>query len=191
MCKRQIKIRNCTAINVEVSKTLLYNNTARAARQCTYRYGDQGVDRRILLKWILQEESLGLWTEFMWLRTVTGDRLLTRQWTFWFHKRREISWLTQCTMTFEEHCFTHSVSLSNHTPGGGGGFLWELGTTNITDVKQFTTSLLGPNFEISRLMLDGLLTVVGSHTSGQTVLWLYCYCPNFILFCGAFQSGII
>jgi hypothetical protein len=37
---------------------------------------DQGVDMRVILKWILEKWGCRVWIEFMWLRIGTGDGLL-------------------------------------------------------------------------------------------------------------------
>jgi hypothetical protein len=34
---------------------------------------DQRIDRRIILKWILGKQGLGVWTGFLWLRIGTSD----------------------------------------------------------------------------------------------------------------------
>jgi hypothetical protein len=45
---------------------------------------------------ILENSSWRVWTGFIWVRISTSGGLFwTRKWTFWFHKRREISWLAQ------------------------------------------------------------------------------------------------
>jgi hypothetical protein len=37
---------------------------------------DQDVNGRIILKWILKEQSRRVWTGFFWIRIGTGDGLL-------------------------------------------------------------------------------------------------------------------
>jgi hypothetical protein len=38
--------------------------------------GYQGVDRRIILRWILRKWDVGVWTGLSWLRIGTGGRNL-------------------------------------------------------------------------------------------------------------------
>jgi hypothetical protein len=40
------------------------------------RWGDQGVDGRIILRWISKKQGVGVWTGFSWLRIETGGRHL-------------------------------------------------------------------------------------------------------------------
>jgi hypothetical protein len=40
---------------------------------------DFGLDRRIILKWILKKQTEGMWTGFIWLKIGTNGRLLCRQ----------------------------------------------------------------------------------------------------------------
>jgi hypothetical protein len=39
-------------------------------------FEQQGLDERIVLKWISQEVGWGIWTGFIWLRIETGGGLL-------------------------------------------------------------------------------------------------------------------
>jgi hypothetical protein len=37
---------------------------------------DLGIDRRIILEWILKKQVGRVWNEFIWLRTGTSDRFM-------------------------------------------------------------------------------------------------------------------
>jgi hypothetical protein len=50
-------------------------------------WGDQGVDGRIILRWIFRKWNVGVWTASGWLRIGTGGgRLWVRCGTFGFRK---------------------------------------------------------------------------------------------------------
>jgi hypothetical protein len=64
---------------------------------------DLSVDKRIVLKWILGKYDGKVWTASVWLRMETsGWLLLSRQWTFGFHKMWVISWLTNWLLSSQE-----------------------------------------------------------------------------------------
>jgi len=39
-------------------------------------FGDRGADGRIILKFILKKQHMGVWTGFIWLRIATSGGLL-------------------------------------------------------------------------------------------------------------------
>ena len=65
--------------------------------------GDPDTDERIILKWILRQWDLGVWTGSSWLGIVTGcGHLWMRWWAFGFHKMRGISWLAENRLASQE-----------------------------------------------------------------------------------------
>jgi len=75
---------------------------------------DRGVDGWKMLKGILNKQSGNVWIGFIWLRKgTTGGLLRTQQWTFGFHKRRGISWLSEWLLACQGgHCWMELVCFS-------------------------------------------------------------------------------
>jgi hypothetical protein len=67
------------------------------------RWGDRGVDGRIMLGWIFRKWYVGVCTGLGWLMIgIGGGRLWVRWGTFGFHKTRGISWLAANRLASQE-----------------------------------------------------------------------------------------
>ena len=74
-------------------------------------WGDQDIDGRLILRWLLMKWEGVVGTGWSWLRIGTGGgRLWGREWTLGFHKMRGISWLAAKPVSFSRRTLLHGVS---------------------------------------------------------------------------------
>jgi hypothetical protein len=121
------KLRNEELHNLSSPSIVKWNQEAEVActclthernEKCTQHVNrknqteEQGIDGRMILKWILKRQDMRVWTALIWHKIgYSGALLWIRKWSFGFHKSWRLLWAAEGLSSTKKGACLHGISL--------------------------------------------------------------------------------